>query len=347
MHWAAVLAGGSGTRFWPLSTSQRPKQFLSLAGREPLLVQAVARLAGLIPPERVLVITGSALAERTRALLPSVPPGNVLAEPRAASTGPALAWTTVAAQDRDPKASVLSLHADWVVGDDVAFRTAAARALAVAERHDVLVTVGIVPNRVEVGYGHIELGDVLEGDAHRVKRFVEKPDPGRARQLMEAGALWNSGMFAWTAARYLAETEAVAPEIAPHLPRLRAGDVAGFFAAVKPIAVDRSHFERSPRVAVVPGRFPWDDVGTWAALARVHALDAGGNVIVGRAFQRDSAGCVAWGEDGDVVLDGVRDLVVVRANGVTLVTTKDRAAHLKALLDAMPEELRNRPERAE
>lgn len=347
MHWAAVLAGGSGSRFWPLSTSQRPKQFLPLAGREPLLVQSVTRLAGLIPPERVLVVTGSALAERTRALLPSVPPGNVLGEPRPASTGPALAWATLTAEQRDPKASVLSLHADWVVGDDVAFRAAAARALAVAERHDVLVTVGIVPNRVEVGYGHIEPGEVLEGDAHRVKRFVEKPDDAIARRLLEAGALWNSGMFAWTAARYFAETEAEAPEIAPHLPKLRAGDVAGFFDAVTPIAVDLSHFERSRRVAVVPGRFPWDDVGTWAALARVHAPDQGGNVIVHRAFQRDSEGCVAWGEDGAVVLDGVRDLVVVQANGITLVTTKERAAHLKALLDAIPKELRNRPEAAE
>lgn len=342
-YWAAVLAGGSGTRFWPLSTPQRPKQFLPLAGPEPLLVQSVARLAGLIPPERILIITGAALAERTRALLPSIPADNVLPEPRAASTGPALTWATLTAQARDPRAAVLSMHADWAVGDDGAFRATGAEALGIAERHDVLVTVGIVPSRVDVAYGYIEPGDQLEGSARRVRRFTEKPSEAKAQALITAGALWNSGLFAWTAARFVSETEALAPEIAPHLSRLRRGDVAGFFAAVTPVAVDVSHFERSRRVAVVPGRFPWDDVGTWPALARVHALDAAGNVAVGSVFQRDSTGCVVWGEDGTVVLDGVRDLVVVRANGVTLVTTRDRAAQLKGLLETLPSELRDRP----
>src|SRR5690242_13287778 len=142
-RWAAVLAGGSGTRFWPLSTSKSPKQLLSLAGTDSLLVQTVRRLGGLVPPERVLVITGAALRAETQKALPQIPAANILAEPRAASTGPALAWATQVAQARDPNASVISLHADWFVGDDAAFRATATRAFEIAEKFDTLVAVGI------------------------------------------------------------------------------------------------------------------------------------------------------------------------------------------------------------
>jgi mannose-1-phosphate guanylyltransferase len=301
----------------------------------------VHRLRGLLPAERVLVVTGASFVAQTRELLPELPAENVLGEPRAASTGPALSWATAVARQRDADASILSLHADWHIGDDAAFRRAADRALTVAEDHDVLVTVGMVPRRPETGYGYIEPGSELEGDARTVRRFVEKPDAVRAGELIAAGALWNSGLFAWTADRFEAETEAHAPEIAPHLERLAAGDVQGFFAAVTPIAVDVSHFERSERVAVVPGDFPWDDVGTWSALLRVRPSDAGGNVAVGTALARDSHGCVLWADDGAVVVDGVTDLVIVQANGVTLVTTRERAAQLKSLLQDLPAGLRD------
>lgn len=341
-RWAAVLAGGSGTRFWPLSTPRRPKQMLTLAGDVPLLVQAVERLAGIIPPERTLVITSRQLVDETRRILPGVPPERILAEPRAASTAPALVWATDIARREDPEASILSLHADWWVGDAERFRATAASALDVAGRHDMLVTVGIVPTRPETSYGYIEAGRPLDGDARVVARFTEKPNAVRAAQLLEHGALWNSGLFAWTAARFLAETREHVPEVAPHLARLDAGDVEGFFAAVTPIAVDVSHFERSGRVAVVTGDFPWDDVGTWTALSRVRECDPDGNLLVGQAVQRNSRDCIGWADDGAVVLDGVRGLVVVRANGVTLVTTRERAGRLKALLEALPPDIRER-----
>lgn len=341
-RWAAVLAGGSGTRFWPLSSPSRPKQLLPLAGSAPLLVEAVRRLDGLIPPDHIVVVTGAALLAATRRLLPELPEHHVLAEPRAASTGPALTWATAVVQREDPGAVVLALHADWWVGDAVAFRQAAARALDAATRHDALVTVGIVPTRPDVGYGYIERGAQLEADVWAVARFTEKPDARRAAELIAAGALWNSGLFAWSAARFFAEAEAHAPEIARHLPLLAAGDVAGFFRVVRPVAVDVSHFERSRRVVVVPGNFPWDDVGTWAALARVRAAPDG-NVVVGKATVRDSADCVVWGEDGPVVVDGVRDLVVVRANGRVLVTTRERAGRLKDLLESLPPAVRELP----
>jgi mannose-1-phosphate guanylyltransferase len=339
-HWAAVLAGGSGTRFWPLSTRDRPKQFLPLSGEDPLLVQAVTRLDGVVPPERILVVTARRLVDETRALLPGLPALNVMGEPRAASTAPALAWATAVARDRDSAATVLSLHADWHVGDAEAFRRTAREALDAAERYDALVTVGIVPTRPEIGYGYIEPGEALDKTARRVLRFVEKPDGARAEALIARGALWNSGLFAWTAERFFLEARAHAPEIAPHLELLAAGEAEAFFAGVTPIAVDHSHFERSDRVVVVPGAFAWDDVGTWDALHRTRAWDAGGNVVVGRAVAHDAEDCVLWADDGPIVADGVDGLVVVRAHGITLVTTRERAARLKDLLETLPPDLR-------
>lgn len=339
-RWAAIVAGGSGTRFWPLSRADRPKQFLPLDGSRPLLRATFDRLRGLFPPERVLVVTARALVDRTRDLLTSLPPENVLGEPRAASTAPALAWATAVARARDDQASILSLHADWHVGDDGAFRATCARALDVAERFDMLVTVGVAPTRPEIGYGYVVPGEPIEGDVARVAQFIEKPDAARARELVASGALWNSGLFAWTAARFFAETDAHAPEIAPYVPMLTGGAEDEFFAAVTPIAIDVSHFERTRRAAVVPGTYDWDDVGTWAALARVRQLDDTGNVRVGDIVARDVRDCVLWAEEGVVIADGVRDLVVVRSGHITLITTRDRAAHLKTLLETIPDELR-------
>lgn len=339
-RWAVILAGGAGTRFWPLSTPTRPKQFLPLAGTQALLGEAMTRLDGLVAPDHVVIVTGRALVEATRRLVAPYGPVRVLAEPRAASTAPALAWATAEAAARDPDATVLSLHADWWVGDAAAFRTAADQAFAVAAGRDVLVTVGIVPTRPDVGYGYIERGAEVAPGVWAVERFTEKPDAERAAALVSRGALWNSGMFAWTARRFFAETVEHARELAPHLDRLRAGDVEGFFAAVTPVAVDVSHFERSRRVVVLPGRFAWDDVGTWGALGRVRGGDEAANVAVGPVTLHECARTVAWSDGDPVVVDGVEGLVVVRANGRVLVTTHARAARLKDLLDHLPPAVR-------
>ncbi len=342
-RWAAILAGGSGTRFWPLSTPDHPKQFLPLAGDHPLLAEALARLPEDIPPERTLIVTGHHLAAATRALLESVPAENILAEPKPASTGPALAWATSVAHARDPEASVVSVHADWHVADPGPFRAALTHAIGAAEQHDLLITVGIVPTRPEIGYGYIVPGAPVDDVTTRVDRFTEKPDRDLAQRLIDQGALWNSGMFAWTASRFLEETERHAPEIAPALPYLETQDVAGFFAAVTPIAVDVSHFERSDRVGVVRGSFDWDDIGNWAALGRARPVDGDGNVLVGPSYGHDATDCIVWSDGHPVVVDGVSDLVVVHANGATLVTTRARAPALKDLLDALPDALRDRP----
>ena len=340
MRWAVLLAGGSGSRFWPLSTPAHPKQLLPLAGPRSTAQEAMDRLAGLIEPERVLVVTGEALARPLRDAL-GLPAANILVEPRAASTGPALLWATHEAHRRDPDAEVLSLHADWTIGDAEGFRRTAAQALESARKHDRLVTVGMVPARPETGYGYIVPGPKLDATARRVARFVEKPDAAKALDLIAAGALWNSGLFAWTAERLRAEVVRHAPEMSTALAALEAGDVPRFFADVTPISIDVGVLERSNAVAVVSGAFRWDDVGTWEALARVRPRDAEGNVFVGGVHALRSADCIAWSDGDPILLFGVRDLVVVRAHGRILVMSRAEAAHLKEALDVLPPEIRD------
>jgi mannose-1-phosphate guanylyltransferase len=340
MRWAVLLAGGSGTRFWPLSTPQTPKQLLPLSGVASCAEEAVERLSGLIARDRILVVTGQTLAERLQETL-HLPPENVLVESRAASTAPALIWATWEARRRDPDAEVLSLHADWAVGDAVAFRRTADLALTTARTHDRLVTVGMVPSRPETGYGYVVPGAPLDESARAVSRFSEKPDAATALDLMAAGALWNSGLFAWTAGRLLDEVTRHTPEVALAFPALEANDVERFFRSVTPISIDVGLLERSGAVAVVTGAFAWDDVGTWQALARVRAKDPDGNVVVGRAFVHDSQDCIVWSDRDAIVLSGVQDLVVVQANGRILVMPAERAAGIKQLLDALPPEIRD------
>jgi mannose-1-phosphate guanylyltransferase len=333
--WAAILAGGSGTRFWPLSTPQRPKQLLPLAGDRPLLVQAVDRLDGLIPPERTLILTGPFLVDQTAAALPQIPRTQILAEPRAASTAPALVWAARWISQRDPGGQMLSLHADWAVGDDRAFRAAAHEALGVAKEYDVLVTVGVKPTRNETGYGYIVPGKPL-GGARTVRRFVEKPSPTRAALLRRKGALWNTGLFAWGVARFLGEAGAYARELAAGWPKLTDGDVAGFFTAVTPVAVDVAVLERTKRLAVVTGNFPWDDIGSWDALLRIRAPDARGNVVVGNVtLAGDVRGSVVWSESEHVAVLGLEGVIVVRAHGHTLVMPTGRAERLKELVQRL------------
>ncbi|HVH08287.1 MAG TPA: sugar phosphate nucleotidyltransferase [Gemmatimonadales bacterium] len=333
--WAAILAGGSGTRFWPLSTPQRPKQLLPLAGDRPLLAQAVERLDGLVPPERIVILTGALLVDEVGRVVPQVPRAQVFAEPRAASTAPPLAWVAHWISERDPGAQLLSLHADWAVEDDRAFRSAARQALGVASEYDVLVTVGVKPTRTETGYGYIVPGQPL-GGARRVRRFVEKPSTARAALLRRRGALWNTGLFAWGVARFLGEAGAYARELKAGWPALAAGDVAGFFRAVRPVAVDVAVLERTKRLAVVAGGFRWDDIGSWDALLRIRPADARGNVVVGNAtVAPDVRRSLVWSDGEPVAVIGLEDMIVVRANGHTLVMPTGRASELKALVERL------------
>lgn len=340
-RWAVILAGGVGSRFWPVSTAARPKQLLSLASKEPMLADALARLSPLVPVEQTLVLTNAGLVDAIAALAPSLPRDNLIAEPRPAGTAAALAWAAREIERRaGPDAVMLSVHADWAIGDAEEFRRALTRAAEAATSHRALVTVGVVPVRPDPGFGYIQPGEALGDGVRRVARFVEKPTRERAEVMVRDGYLWNSGIFVWRVGDFLDELRAHTPEVAPHLAQ-HGDDLAAFFGAVSGgIAVDVGVLERSSRVLVLPGDFGWDDVGTWAALKRVRQCDDEGNALAGLVHVLESRDNVVHADGNAVVLYGVRDLVVVTRDGLTLVTTVEKASDLKTLIQSLPTALR-------
>ncbi|HEY6219995.1 MAG TPA: mannose-1-phosphate guanylyltransferase [Gemmatimonadaceae bacterium] len=334
--WAVVLAGGIGSRFWPLSTPDRPKQLLPLVTGDPLLADAVKRLRPITDPQHVLILTNTGLRQAVQALVPDVPKENVIGEPRAGGTAAALVWAAQEIMRRDgPDAVMISVHADWAVGDPKGFVDTLKAAAGHAAKLKSLVTVGVVPDRPDPGFGYIEPGDEIAPGAKRVKRFVEKPDREKAAQLIKAGCLWNSGIFVWRVGDFLDDVRRLTPEIAPAL-HAHADDIHGFFRDITPISVDVGVLERSNRVVVLPGDFQWDDVGTWGSLQRIRAGDRSGNAMSGPAYAVEARDNVVHSEGTTVVLYGVDKLVVVAKDGLVLVTTTDRSSDLKTLIEQLP-----------
>ena len=339
-----ILAGGAGSRFWPASTPARPKQFLPLVSDRPLVADTVSRALELVPAGQLRIVAGRHLEQPLTSALPEVPPGCFLWESRPRSTAPALAWATWRAWRSDPEAVIVSLHSDHVIRPATAFRSLVLRAARIATRRDVLLTVGARPDRPDTGYGYLQPGDAMDGSRgggtdeppRRVLRFHEKPDAPQAADYIRQGFLWNTGIFVWRASVFLTELRAHAPEIAALIPRLEAGDVDGFFREAPGQSVDEAVLERSQACAMLPAPFYWDDVGSWEALARTRPADPRGNARAGDVVCVESDDNIVYGDGGRVVLFGVREMVVVVAGGVTMVTTREHARELKRLVERLP-----------
>lgn len=348
--WAVVFAGGIGTRFWPLSTAQRPKQVLALVNERPLIADTVLRLAPIVPAERVLVVTSADIADALHEAIPEVPRSNLLIEPRPLGTAAALAWGAIEVQRRaGPNTVFCALHADLSVAFPDSFQQAIRRSAAIATRESVLVAIGTKPTRSESGFGYLQPGAPLdplvsraEGGACRVEYFVEKPAGALADTLIERGALWNSGIFVWRANVVLDELAQHTRELSHALPTLAAGQLSQFAADVTSISIDRGLLERSGQVVVVPAEFGWDDVGTWAALRRVRELDDTGNGVMGDVHCVDASGNVIHADGQCIVAYGISGMLVVSLNGLTFVTTLERATELGPLLNALPGSVRFR-----
>lgn len=299
------------------------------------------RLLPIVDADHILILTNAALVEAIAAALPEIPRDNIIAEPRPAGTAAALTWAAVEIERRDKSdPTMLSIHADWAIGDEQGFRDVLVRAEKVAVREHALVTVGVVPDRTETGYGYIQpaSGDAASGVA--VARFVEKPDRNTAETFVASGYLWNSGIFVWRTADFLGEVSALTPEISGALDGAATSGLDKFFSSVRSVSVDTGVLERSRKVMTVAADFGWDDIGTWPALLRSRDLDSAGNSASGPVHLVDARDNVVHADKGSVVLYGVSDLVVVARDGVTLVTTTEKAADLKALVDRLPKELR-------
>jgi mannose-1-phosphate guanylyltransferase len=249
-----------------------------------------------------------------------------------------LAWAAINIERRDNKdATMISIHADWFIGNDAQFREILLEAEETAQKTHTLVTIGIVPTRADQGFGYIQATNLNRKGGSPVKRFVEKPDLARAEKLRSEGYLWNSGIFVWTVGDFLAQVEQHTPELAQAMALDSEAEASEFFASVaKPISVDVGVLERSKIVTVIPGSFGWDDIGTWAALGRVRDKDEFGNVTTGNVHILDGSDNVVQADSGMVVVYGVDNLVVVVHDGLTLVTTREKAADLKRLVESLP-----------
>jgi mannose-1-phosphate guanylyltransferase len=343
--YAVVMAGGQGTRFWPLSRAARPKQLLPLGGGDESLLRAtVRRIAELVPPERVLVVTGANLKDGVLAELPELPPENVLAEPLGRNTAPCVGWAAATVARRDPASILAVLAADHFIGDEPAYVEVLRRAVRTAATGE-LVTVGIQPTRPETGYGYLELGDALGDGVFRARRFVEKPDRARAEEFLRAGNfLWNSGMFFFRADVVLAAIERFLPQLARGLTAFDAAAakgeeaeaVARGYAELPGVSIDTGVMERAERVAVVPGDFGWSDVGSWTTAWELAEKDGEGNALPADAVSVDGARNYVRAPHGKVVaLVGVADLVVVDTEDALLVMPRERAQDVRAVVDAL------------
>jgi mannose-1-phosphate guanylyltransferase len=352
MHnlYAVIMAGGAGTRFWPASREKHPKQFLALGARadESLLEATVNRIAPMIPAARTFIATGRHLEAKTKALLPQLPPSNVLAEPLARNTAPCIGWATAAIQRIDPHAIIVVLPSDHVVADEDEFRRVLATATEAATQ-GFITTVGIVPTRPETGYGYIEKGAPISESIRRAARFTEKPPLAVAQSYLEDGThLWNAGMFVFRA-------DVMRHEIALHLPELATGlnvlDSAArqgreksvldeVFRRLPAVSIDHGVMEHAAQVAVVPGDFGWSDVGSWQTAWELAEKDEDGNAIPAHAITFDARGNLVRDlrrstKGKTIALIGVTDLVIVETDDAILVLPRERAQDAKLAVQAL------------
>lgn len=353
-RYVVILAGGSGTRFWPLSRDGRPKQLIDLFGTGSLLSQTVRRLAGLVSPRQILILTNEQQRDAVVRAVPEVPAENIIAEPCKRDTGPAVALGIGWVARKNPRAVMAVLPADHLIRNEAEFRRVLAAAMDVAGRTGGAVTLGVKPAWACPDYGYIQLGqEVAESAAsggvvaREVIRFREKPQPEVAEEfLRQGGFAWNAGMFIWRVDAVRRELEQHAPELADFVSRVEgAADVAGVvaerYAMLPQTSIDYALMEKLAVSYNVEATFDWDDVGSWHALARYLPADADGNRCRARSTGIGAANNLVFSETGQhVALLGVKDLIVVQTGDALLIASRSAVDRMKALVDQVPEELR-------
>lgn len=353
--YAVIMAGGGGTRFWPLSRAERPKQFLSIGDGAPMVTQTVDRITPLIPPENILIVTRASYADKTKELVPNLPPENILAEPAARNTAPCIALALAEMRRRQADDVMVVLPADHLIGLPDVFLKALAYAAEKAIESARLITLGIRPNRPETGYGYLKLGTKIvecdEFELVNLESFVEKPDIETAWQYYHSKKyLWNAGMFIW-------HTETLRDELAAHLPglasavepmaaalaandRKKLGEIySGFTKNIEATSIDYGLMEKSGKVATIPVDIDWSDVGSFPSWREIMPPQEGQNVGKFRhLLQIEANNNIVHAPDKLVALVGVNDIIVIETPDALLICHADEAQKIRKVVDRMKEE---------
>ena len=348
---AVIMAGGSGTRFWPASRAAAPKQLLNLASERTMLQATVDRLGSRIPPERVLVVTAERLAAAVRLQLPQLSAESVVGEPCRRDTAGCIGLAAVLVAARDPDATLAVFPSDHVIETDAAFQEALGRAEALVNaRPGAIVTFGIKPTYPAESFGYIERGEAVPAGgpgAYTVTRFREKPKAEIAKQYVAAGNFyWNSGIFVWKANTILDALAKQRPKV--HAPLVKIAAAIGKpnyeevfrqeFAALEAVSIDYAVLEHHPEILVIEAPYTWDDVGSWQALTRLRGVDADGNTIVGRHLGVDTKGSIIRTDGQHLVATlGVSDLIVIHTPSATLVANKHDEEAVRKLVKLIEE----------
>lgn len=354
---AVIMAGGSGTRFWPESRDARPKQLLPLVGRRTMLQATVDRLAGLVPRERVLIAANARLAPAIRGQLPDLAGESILGEPCKRDTAPCIGMAAFKLIRRDPQAIMVVTPSDHVIRPEAAFRaTIAAAAELVAQSPERIVTFGVKPTYPAETFGYVERGAALAeiprpGESplrpFAVKQFREKPKADVAREYLASGRFyWNSGIFVWRAQTILDALAKYQPEMHAHLARIDAADGGPLyldtlereFSAIRGVSIDYAVMERASDIVVLEAPFEWDDVGSWQAMSRLQGTDADGNTVIGKHLGLNTQGCIVRGPGNHLIVTlGLKDTIVVHAGDATLVANKHDEESIRQVVKLLAE----------
>lgn len=333
---ALILAGGSGTRFWPLSRKHRPKQLLALEGERTLLRDTVERLRPLVGPESIWICTTQALAEAVRRDVPEVPAEQILLEPEGRNTAPAIGWSVRSMPEEARRGVIAVLPADHRVGDPESFRATLEQAARAVEREDRVMTLGVTPRWAETGYGYLELEpEAGEGGLRRLRRFVEKPTAEKAEEFVRAGNyLWNAGIFVFRGTTFLSVLERLQPELSRGLEEIAAapGRLGELYGRLPADSIDYAVMEKLDEISTLPLDCGWSDLGSWSALDEILPRDEAGNTGRGDALAIESRDNLLFSDAGTIAVLGVEGLVVVRTGDTVLVMPKERSQEVRKIV---------------
>ncbi len=358
--YAVILAGGGGTRLWPKSRNETPKQFLKLMGKQTMLQVTAMRLNAFIPWEKMIVVTNQKYAKQVGELLPEIPQANILAEPEKKDTALAMLVGSLFAHNLDSEAVVINAAADHVVQDDTEFVRVMKAAAEVAAENEYLVTVGISPKFASTAFGYIKISDSIRQNSRsaslfKVESFTEKPNETTARAFLATGKyFWNANMYVWSTKTIVSAFKKLQPTIwqaTQHLLGKTSGEFARslskVYASVDPISIDYAISEKADNLVLIPGDFGWDDIGEWLVVYHLGQKDLAGNVIISDGDQNrlptlsvESQNNLIHSNGRLVALLGVRDMIIVDTPDIIMIAPKNRSQDVKKLVDRLKEEKR-------